>query len=142
MHEGILASLQGSEERLARLLNPEQKSEAGVGLRVPITPGDVAFLVDELYRGRSAITGLASRLSLVRWERPEQGFTSLGEGAHEQKCSTVRLRDLVCMTKDEATRHEKAIFKEGKDLKDLYDSDVLEKVTQRQATAESYERYR
>ena len=39
-----------------------------------------------------------------------------------KKCSTVLLRDLVCMTKEEATRHEKEIFKAGKAVSDVYET--------------------
>lgn len=138
MYDGILNYLQGSEDKLARTfdLNP-------VGLKTAVTAGDVAFLVEELYRGRSAITGIPTKLVLVRWQKPtEQNMTVIGEGKDIQKCSTVKLRDLVCMTKEEATRHEKEIFKAGKSLEEVYDKETIERVERKLKEAEKNECFR
>ncbi|EGX91046.1 ThiF domain protein, putative [Cordyceps militaris CM01] len=139
MYDGIVNYIQSCEEKLARLFEPDL-----VGLRSPITVGDVAFLTEEVYRARSAITGIPTRLMLIRWRRPEAiNVSVIGEGAgEEQKCSTIRLRDLVCMTKDEATRHEKQIFKAGVQVEDLYDTETIARVEKRMAQAAEYENYR
>ncbi|KAM5348843.1 hypothetical protein ACJ41O_008666 [Fusarium nematophilum] len=140
MYDGMLASLQGYEDKLARVTNG---GEVVVGLKVPVTVGDVAFLAEELYRGRSVVSGISTKLVVIRWRRPEaSSVTTLGEGKDEQKCSTVRLSDLVVMTKEEAARHEKEVFKAGKKLKDVYDAETLKKVKERRREAEKYEAFR
>lgn len=139
MYDGMLAYLQSSEDKLARLTdNPNT-----VGLKVPVTVGDVAFLAEELYNGRSIITGLATKLVLIRWHRPTGSSMSvLGEGKDIQRCSTVKLSDIVVVTKEEATRHEKEIFKAGKSLEEVYDAATIERVEAKRTEAEKYEAFR
>jgi hypothetical protein len=138
MYEGLLAYLQGSEETLARVYTP-----GIIGVKTPITTSDVAFLAEEIYRGRSAITGLSTRIVLVRWEKPTHDtINRIGEGDGAQKCSNIRLGDLVCMTKEEANRHEKEVLKGSKKLEDLYDSHTLERVAAAREEAAKYEGYR
>lgn len=138
MYEGMMTYVQGSEDRLARTLGLDS-----VGLKTPLTSGDVAFLAEELYHGRSAVSGISTKLVLARWQRPHStNMSVIGEGKDVQKCSTVRLRDLVCMTKEEATRHEKEIFKAGKALNDVYDTETIERIEAKLAVAAKYEQYR
>ncbi|KAJ3494085.1 hypothetical protein NLG97_g4304 [Lecanicillium saksenae] len=138
MYDSIVNYVQSSEEKLARLFEPDM-----IGLRSPITAGDVAFLAEELYQARSVITGIPTRLMLIRWRRPETiNVSVVGEGGEVQKCSTIRLRDLVCMTKDEAARHEKQIFKAGVKLEDLYDKETIARVEKKMAQAAEYEKFR
>ncbi|OAA52466.1 Molybdenum cofactor biosynthesis, MoeB [Beauveria brongniartii RCEF 3172] len=139
MYDGIVNYVQSTEEKLARLFAPDL-----VGLRSPITVGDVAFLAEELYHARSVITGIPTRLVLIRWRRPEAiNVSVIGQGsAEEQKCSTIRLRDLVCMTRDEAACHEKQIFKAGVPLEDVYDAETIDRVERKMAQAAEYEKYR
>jgi tRNA A37 threonylcarbamoyladenosine dehydratase len=135
MYEGILTYVQGSEEKLARMFVP-----GTTGLKTPLTLGDVAFMSEELYSGRSILSGIPTKLVLIRWRKPETcSMTVIGEGKDEQKCSTIRLRDLVCMTKEEATRHEKEIFKAKKDLEELYDDETIKRVEAKMAEAAKYE---
>ncbi|KAH6885376.1 hypothetical protein B0T10DRAFT_564155 [Thelonectria olida] len=139
MYEGILSTLQGYEDKLARLTD---KGDT-VGLKVPIQLSDVSFLVEELYHSRSAITGISTKLVLIRWRKPAgSSMTVLGEGKDIQKCSTVRMSDLVCMTKEEATRHYKRVWKSGKPLKDVYDAETIERVESKLREAEQYEAFR
>lgn len=138
MYEGILAHLQGSEVRLAQKLGLNAE-----GLKSPMTISDVAFMTDELYHARSAITGIPTRIVLVRWRRPETtNMDVIEEGEQVQKCSTIRLRDLVCMTREEATRHERQIFAEKKPLEELYDQDTIKRVEERLMEAQAYEKHR
>lgn len=139
MYEGILASLQGYEDKLARITHNGDT----VGLKMPITVGDVAFLSEEIYRGRSAISGIPTKLVLIRWRKPSgSSMTTLGKGKDMQKCSTVQLSDLVCMTKEEAIRHEKKVFKSGKPLEEVYDAATIARVEERRKEAEKYEAFR
>ncbi|KAG6001739.1 hypothetical protein E4U21_003878 [Claviceps maximensis] len=138
MYEGILTYVQGSEERLARTLGLDT-----IGLKTPLTMGDVAFLSEELYHGRSIISGISTKLVLIRWRRPDgPNMHVIGEGKDVQKCSTIRLRDLVCMTKEEATRHERDIFKAGKELEQVYEQEIIERVETKLASAAQYEQFR
>ncbi|KAK9420900.1 hypothetical protein SUNI508_00991 [Seiridium unicorne] len=125
MHDGILAGLQGSEEKMVRHMTPGSDFSIAIGLKTPITIGDVAFLTEEIFRGRSAITGLPTRLALLRWRKPTKSTLIKIEG---QKSSDVKLSDLVCMTKDEATRHENEILKGNKTPDDVYEEETIEKV--------------
>ncbi|KXX76401.1 tRNA threonylcarbamoyladenosine dehydratase 2 [Madurella mycetomatis] len=142
MYEAILAYVQASEEKIVRMIEGG-RTDVCIGLKVPITPGDIAFLVEEVFRGRSAVTGIPTKLMLIRWRKPQETtLIRIGEGNAEQKSSNLRLRDLVCMTKEEATRHQKEVLQGDKSLEDLYDREVIELVEARQKEAEAYERYR
>jgi hypothetical protein len=70
MYDGILGSLNGGEERLARALFNEDTQ----GLKIPITQDDVGYMVEEVYNGRSIISGLSTRLFLTRWNKPTENF--------------------------------------------------------------------
>jgi hypothetical protein len=138
MYDGILSFVQSTEEKLVRLFVP-----GTIGLKVPLNFGDVAFLTEELYHARSIISGIPTKLVLIRWRRPEStSMTIIGEGKDEQKCSTIRLRDLVCMTREEAVRHEKVIFKEGKPLEEIYDQETIKRVEAKLTEAATFEQFR
>lgn len=130
LYTDIVAFVQGSE---TRIVHHRFGIEESKGLRIPVSLGDAAFLTEELWKGRSAVTGLINRLVLVRWRRPEgQTKLRIGEGAEEQKWSNIRFRDLVCMTRDEALRHEKEYLKkDDTKLEDLYDADVIARIEAR-----------
>lgn len=136
MYDGILGSLQGSEERLARTLFEEDT----LGLKIPITQDDVGYLVEEVYNGRSIISGLSTRLQLVRWKKPTKTF--IDQGTEGQKYSVLQMRELVLMTKEEATKHEKLVLKGDKLKEEVYDVEVVERVEKRMAEEERYERFR
>ncbi|KAF2144073.1 uncharacterized protein K452DRAFT_152440 [Aplosporella prunicola CBS 121167] len=135
MYDGMLGALQGLEERLAR-----HRGVDAVGLRIPITQDDVGYLVEEVYRGRSVVTGLATRLALTRWRAPPEGFVD--NRFPGQNNSLLHIRDLVCMTKEEATRHEKEVLKGDKQPEDIYDKEVVELVEARLQEEEVFQRYR
>jgi hypothetical protein len=142
MYEGILAYVQASEEKIVRMIEGG-RTDVCIGLKVPITPGDIAFLVEEAFRGRSAVSGIPTKLMLIRWKKPQETtLVRIGEGKDEQKSSNLRLRDLVCMTKEEAVRHQKEVLHGDKSLEDLYSREVIELVESRQREAEAYEKYR
>ena len=107
MYDGILAQVQGLEERIARA-----QGEDSIGLRLPINADDVGYLIEEVYHGRSVISGLTSRLALARWRKPTDQW--IDTSTPGQKLAKLQLDQLVCMTKDEMLRHEKEVLKEGK----------------------------
>lgn len=130
------------ETRLARL-EPNSPADVAVGLKLPLTLGDVSFLVEEIYRGRSAVSGLSTRLVLVRWWKPKGSILrTVGEGPEQQKTTNLRFRDLVCMTKEEAKEHEKAVLSGAKSPEEFYDAETIEKVASRMQESIEYEKHR
>ncbi|OTB07416.1 hypothetical protein M426DRAFT_318104 [Hypoxylon sp. CI-4A] len=142
MYDGLLAAVQGGEEKILRHMTGGDASIT-LGLKVPVTTGDMAFLVEEIFKGRSAITGLPTRLTLIRWRKPEEStLVRIGEGSDEQKSSNVRLSDLVCMTKEEAKRHDGKILRGDQTLEEVYGSETVEKVEALLRETAKYEKYR
>lgn len=136
LYDHILANLQGLEERLVR-----QRGGDAVGLKIPVTKDDVGYLVEEVYRGKSVISKLPTRLALIRWEKPAQGFT-IQEDWQGQKQVRLELNELVLMTREEAAVHEKEILRGGKKVEDVYGEDVIRSVEGRRKEEKLYERYR
>lgn len=139
MYDGILSALQGLEERLVRS-TPGQEA---VGLRIPVSRDDVAYLVEEVFRGKSVVSGLGNRLALIRWRKPAEGFqvedAYLKEG---QKMTKLPMADLVLMTKEEAQKHEKQVLLGESAPEDVYDPPVVNIVEKRHREELAYERYR
>lgn len=142
MYDGILAQVQASEERLAKLtMARSEGDEVDVqGLKVPITAADIGYLVEEVYRGRSVVSGIPTRLALVRWRKPE-GKT-VNTGVEGQKSSMLRLGDVVCMTKEEAAVHEREVVRGNKTVEELYDSGILARVEARMKEEMMFQSYR
>ena len=124
MYDGILAQLQGLEERVAK-----HHGDDSVGLRIPVTADDVGYLIEEVYHGRSVISGLASRLALTRWRKPSRDW--IDKRTPGRKADKLDLSDLVCMTKDEMLKHEQEVLKEGKAPEEIYDQSVVDLVKRR-----------
>ncbi|KAI5867478.1 ubiquitin-protein ligase molybdopterin-converting factor [Durotheca rogersii] len=142
MYEGLLAAVQGSEERLVRHATGGDPAVT-LGLKIPLTAADTAFLVEEVFKGRSAVTALPTRLTLLRWRRPASSIlVRVGEGAHEQKSTSLRLADLVCLTKEEAVRHDQEVLRGDKTPEDLYDEATVKKVEALLRDSARYEKYR
>ncbi|KAI9771786.1 MAG: hypothetical protein M1840_001556 [Geoglossum simile] len=136
MYEAILANLQGLEERLVA-----HAGETIQGIRIPVSQKDVAYLVEEVFKGKSVISGLSTRLALVRWRLPQGGLT-LDHRWQGQKNVKLELNNLVCITKHEAVVHEREVLKGGKRPEDLYDREVLELVEERMREEASFGRLR
>jgi hypothetical protein len=124
MYDGILAQLQGLEERVAK-----HHGFDPVGLRIPVTADDVGYMIEEVYHGRSVISGLASRLALTRWRKPEGDWVD--RRTPGQRADRLNLDQLVCITRDEMLKHEQVVLKEGKAPEALYDREVVELVERR-----------
>ena len=135
---GILSALQGCEERLARSASSDK--HAAVGLRIPLGTSDVAYLVEEVFRGKSVISTFSNRLALVRWRRPDGGFAPVVSDA--TKMARLAMGDLVLMTKEEAGRHERDVLLADKRPEDMYEADVLALVERRMAEEREFDRYR
>ena len=139
MYDGILAYLQSTEEKIARSTTPGLADNTVIGLKVPVTPGDISYLLEEVYVGKSIVTGVPTKLVLIRWKRPAESTMLTIEA---QNSSKLQLHDLVCMTKDEATRHLKEVLQEGKPLEELYNKNVVEAVEAKQKEIETDQRHR
>ena len=136
MYESVLQELQSLEEKLARAEGEDVR-----GLRIPLTRTDVGYLIEEIFRGKSVVSGLPTRLALVRWRKPKKGYkpdTTL-DG---QKCSRLRLEDLVCMTKEELAVHERKVLREGARPEDRYEAEIVQLVQRRLKEEAFYDRYR
>ena len=135
LYDGIQAQVQGLEERIARA-----RGFDAVGLKVPITQGDVGYLVDEVYHSRSVISGVASRLALTRWHKPLEGYLDMSvEG---QKRVKLDLTELVCVTKEEMTKHDKDVLRGTKTPEELYSKEVLDTVHRRMEEGRQFSRWR
>ncbi|RFU30244.1 hypothetical protein B7463_g6080, partial [Scytalidium lignicola] len=137
MYDGILAQLQGWEEKLARQTT---KNEDAQGLKVPLNASDVGYLVEEVYRGRSVLSGVPTRLALIRWRKPET--SSIDRSVEGQKHSKLKLSDLVCLTKEEAAVHEREVLRGNKTPEQLYDQATVDLVKARMQEEIVYERFR
>ena len=136
LYDNILGNLQLVEERLAK-----SDGERTVGLRIPVTKDDVGYLIDEVFRGKSVISGLPTRLALVRWKPSEEGYIA-DKRWEGQKSSKLQISELVCMTKEEAAVHEKQVLKGRKRPENVYDAAVVELVEKRFREEAEYDRWR
>jgi hypothetical protein len=130
MNDSILQSVQGMEERLARAAGV-----GAIGLRIAVTKADVAYLIEEVFRARSVVSGLSTRLTLVRWRTPATAVIG-------QPRAGLQLPDLVCMTKAEAAAHERTVLLGRTRPEDVYDAAVVELVRRRQGEEAAYAQYR
>lgn len=137
MYDSILAHLQGSEERCLRAQGLD-----ALRLKIPVTKDDVGYLIEEVYRGKSVISGLSTRLTLVRWDVRKGGALIMDEKVEGQKMSSLQLSDLVCMTKEEAAEHEREVLKGRKPPERVYDEQVIALVAKRRQEESYYSRYR
>lgn len=119
MYDGILAQLQGLEERAAKYHGHDT-----LGLRIPLTSDDVGYLIEEVFHGRSIVSGLTTRLALTRWTKPQGAW--IDTKTPGQKSDLLDFGDLVCMTKDEMLQHEKLVLQGGKAPEEVYDVKVIE----------------
>lgn len=139
VYDGIIAFIQNLYERLVR----QVAGQDPIGLRLPVTKDDIAFLVEDVWRGKSAVSGLGNRLVLVPWQVPPTGFRlNLALEKEGQKTAALELDQLVCMTKEEAARHEREVLRDGKNVSEIYDAAVLQRVDMRKKEARAYEQYR
>ena len=139
MYTGMLSALQAMEIKLLKSVI----GQTPVGLKIPLNTEDVAYLVDEVFRGKSVISGLTTKLALVRWQKPRDGYQFDPVWQKEgQMLVKLGLGDLVCLTKEEAQRHEREVLRGDKDPEDLYGPEVLQLVSTRQQEELAFSRFR
>jgi len=124
MYDGMLGTLMGQEERLVRAAGKNT-----VGLKIPINLEDAGYIIDEIYRGRSA-----------RWRKPEADF--FNETVPGQKTTNLKITELVCMTKEESVKHENLVLRGDKTPGEVYDQKVIDLVNMRTEEEAFYDRFR
>ncbi|CCH41718.1 putative membrane protein [Wickerhamomyces ciferrii] len=114
VYDGIFQSLAGQQSRI------------GHDQRIPIALKEVPYIVEEVFRGKSPVSGFSTRLTLSKWDpkRP------------------VSLTNVVVLTKEEQKFHEDHVLNGGKALEDVYDEQVLKLVEKRFKEEEYYENFR
>ena len=126
MYSELNASLAGLESRL--------RGNAK-GIRVPLSESDVGYIVEEVFRGKSVVSGFPTRLALMRWEK-------LPEGCLREEDSPLRIEDVVLMTKEEGKRHEEGVLKGEKTPEEMWGKEVVERVERARKEEAMYRHYR
>ncbi|KAF8429148.1 hypothetical protein EV426DRAFT_702939 [Tirmania nivea] len=126
MYSELHANLAGLESRL--------RGNAK-GIRVPLSESDVGYIVEEVFRGKSVVSGFPTRLTLMRWER-------LPEGCLREEDSLLRIEDVVLMTKEEGKKHEEEVLKGEKTPEEVWGEKVVERVEKARREEAMYRHYR
>ncbi|KAI5796279.1 hypothetical protein DFH27DRAFT_563294 [Peziza echinospora] len=126
LHADLLSSLTGSETRL--------RGNAP-GIRVPLTEDDAGYILEEVFRGKSVVSGFPTRLALVRWERMVGEVRAEGD-------QPVGVGGVVVMTKEEAKKHEREVLVGGRDPVEVWGREVVERVEMRQREEKLFSVYR
>ncbi|QLQ78207.1 hypothetical protein HG537_0A04540 [Torulaspora globosa] len=115
IYDGIYQSLAG---QMTRIGMPDQ--------RVQIALKEVSYIVEEVFRGKSPVSGFSTRLTLSKWDpkRP------------------VSLQNVVVLTKEEQKIHEDRVLNGGESLEDVYPKPILDLVNQRFREEEYYSQFR
>lgn len=115
VYDGIYQSLAG---QMSRIGMPDQ--------RVPIALSDIGYLLEEVWRGKSPISGYSTRLTLSKWD-PNQ---------------PVSLQNVIIMTKEEQKEHEKRILNGDESIEDVYSAEVLAIIEKRFSEEIYYSKFR
>ncbi|CAI4503799.1 CFS_G0023320.mRNA.1.CDS.1 [Saccharomyces cerevisiae] len=99
-YDSILETFQ---KQMARLNENKERSSL-LGLE------EVGYIVEEMFRGKSPISGYSTKLALTKWEANKE----------------ISLTNVVLMTKEEQEIHEKRILLDGEKLTAVYSEEVLD----------------
>ena len=94
--------------------------------RVSISESDIAYLMDDLHRGRSVVCPnnvVPARPTLVRWTYTPPG--------HGEEADPVHVSNLVVMDRAEADKHEKEVLRGGKAPEEVWGKETVELVRKR-----------
>ncbi|KAJ2177985.1 hypothetical protein GGF45_003044 [Coemansia sp. RSA 551] len=99
--------------RVQRELGNREKDRTAEfgGPQLRMSTDDTGYMLDEIWRGKSAVSGVTDKLALTRWRRDLPMTTS----------------NCVCMTKSEADKHDKI----SGAPEDHYSPEIVEFVEQR-----------
>ena len=114
-YDGIFLSLAG---QMSRIGMPDQ--------RIPISVSDVGYILEEVFRGKSPLSGHSTKLALSKWD-PNQ---------------PVSLQNVVIMTKEEQKNHEKRILNGNERLEDVYTKEQIDLVNKRLDEEKYYSQFR
>ncbi|CAI4039381.1 hypothetical protein SMKI_08G0440 [Saccharomyces mikatae IFO 1815] len=99
-HDSILETFQKQMVRL----NENSDQPSFLGLK------EVGYIVEEMFRGKSPVSGYSTKLALTKWEADKE----------------VSLTNVVLMTKEEQEIHERRVLRGGEKLTAVYSTDVLD----------------
>lgn len=101
-----------------------------IGIKDQRTPfvglGDVQYILEEVWRGKSPVSGLSTRLTLSRWYPDRE----------------LGMQNVVVLTKEEQREHEKRVLLGGEKVEDVYPPEVLKRVEERFEEEKYYARFR
>lgn len=116
VYDSLLQSLAGQQTRIGI----KDQRTPWVGL------SDVQYILEEVWRGKSPVSGLSTRLTLSRW----YPNTELG------------MQNVVVLTKEEQKEHEKRVLLGGESIEDVYPAEVVQRVLDRFSEEEYYSKFR
>ncbi|ODV88153.1 hypothetical protein CANARDRAFT_5451 [[Candida] arabinofermentans NRRL YB-2248] len=116
IYDGLLQTLAGQRSRLS--VNNDQKVEIAIS--------DVQYILEEVFRGKSPISGFSTRVTLSKWDPTKP----------------LSLQNVVVMTKEEQKIHEERILKKGEPFSNVYSDEVLKLIEQRFAEERYYSQFR
>lgn len=114
-YDGIYQSLAG---QMSRIGVPDQ--------RVPVAVKDVGYIVEEVFRGKSPVSGYSTRLTLSKWD-PEK---------------PVSIQNVVVLTKEEQTIHEDRVLNGKEKIEDVYSKEALQLINKRFQEEKYYSQFR
>ena len=115
IYDGIYQSLAG------------QTSRIGISdQRVPVSIQDAGYLLEEVFRGKSPLSGYSTRLTLSKWDPSKP----------------ISLQNVVIMTKDEQKKHEERVLTGGETLEAVYTKEQLDLVNKRLDEEKYYSQFR
>lgn len=115
VYDGIYQSLAG---QMTRIGMPDQ--------RVPISVFEISYILEEVFRGKSPVSGYSSRLTLSKWDPSKP----------------VSLQNVIILTKEEQKEHERRVLNGGEKIEDVYSPEVLKLIEKRFQEEQYYSRYR
>lgn len=141
------------EEMLTKLVGLESRLRGNLpGVRIALDEADVGYVLEEVFRGKSVVSGVTTRLLLVRWEPlPEKGKGKGKEGEGEggegdswwgDAEHRIGVQGVVVMTKEEAKRHEMEVLKGRRDPVDVWGKEIVELVRVRREEERFWAKYR
>ncbi|KAI8048971.1 hypothetical protein BDF22DRAFT_700487 [Syncephalis plumigaleata] len=110
-------------DRMQRELIVREDKVFGNKTGIPFDRDDIAYIVEEVWRGKSVLTGMSDKLCLTRWDRR----------------LPMSFQNCVCLTKSEATRHEAC---DPDNLHELYSAETLALVEKRFTEERYYSQWR
>ncbi|GMG21951.1 unnamed protein product [Ambrosiozyma monospora] len=113
-------------DSLLQTLASQQTRLGGLAQRVPIAVSDVNYILEEVFRGKSPVSGYSTRLTLSRWDPKKE----------------LSLQNVIVLTKEEQKVHEQRILIGGENFEDVYPKETLDLIEKRFAEERYYSNFR